>query len=135
MPHVTGHKELAPVDFLAEQDRDPRLAPVDFGIGQGRTQQKYVLDNNSIVTMPADSSASFDLRESKEFIKGQEGFDGNTALGNIFNLNATGGLFELGDIGILAGSLSRSTLELLRGFAREKVILGTEKLPTPPEIV
>jgi len=103
MPHVAEHKEGEPIlDFTGAFDDEPQLDFTNaFGVGQGRTQQRYVPDNNSIVTMPEGSSASFDLRESKELIDGQEGFDGNTTLGNIFNLNATGGLFELGDIKIL----------------------------------
>ncbi len=128
MPHVAGHKEFAPVDFLAEEE--PRaFAPVDFDVGQGRTQQKFVPENNSLVTMPETSSASFNSRESKEFIEGQEGFFGNTPIFEL--LGAPGGLVDAEDIKKFPGGLIEAFGGVITGGLREEVILrGEKRLPT-----
>ena len=78
MPHTVEHiEEFAPIVFPPE---DEGFAPINFGAGRGRTEQRFVPENKSTVTVPANSSACFSSRESKEFIEGQEGFFGNTSI-------------------------------------------------------
>ena len=133
MPHTVEHIEgFAPIIFPSE---DEGFAPINFGVGQGRSEQKFVPENNSIVTMPANSSASFNSRESKELIEGQEGFFGNTSTAGLFELlGAPGGLvdtFIMQDIKKLPGGIIRDFIETITGGLREIVVLALEeKLPT-----
>lgn len=126
MPHVAGHKEDEPIlDFTGAFEEEPQLDFTDaFGVGQGRTEQRYVPENNSIVTMPATSSPSFDSREAKELIDGQEGFFGNTP---IFDLGAPGGFAELEDIKKIIGVLTEMGVTTITGGLRERIVLGAEK--------
>ncbi|KKL19610.1 hypothetical protein LCGC14_2463750, partial [marine sediment metagenome] len=119
--------EFAPVDFLAEQEQ---FAPVDFGVGQGRTEQRFVPENNSIVNVPAGASPSLASRESKEFIEGQEGFFGNTSIQPMLDLlGAPGGFAEAEDIKKLVGSLQEPLVTTITGGLRERIILGAEREP------
>lgn len=133
MPHSPEHiedEEFAPINFPATAE-DVGFAPINFGVGQGRTEQKFVPENNSSVTMPATSSASFNTRESKELIEGQEGFFGNTSTAGLFELlGAPGGLVDLfiiQDIKKLPGGIIRDFVETVTGALRERVILGLEE--------
>lgn len=134
MPHIAGHREGEPVlDFSgAFAEPEPVLDFSDaFGVGQPRTQQKFVSENNSLVNMPATSSVSFDSRESKEFIEGQEGFFGNTSTAGLFELlNAPGGLidaFVTNDFKKFPGGIARDFVETVAGGLRERVLVGLEE--------
>lgn len=118
-------KEFAPVVF-PEPER--QFAPVDFSLGQGRSEQKFVPENNSTVNMPVTSSASFDSREAKEFIDGEEGLWGNTPLGNLFA--APGGVIDpniLNDLRKLPGGIVRTAFETAIGSLGEAVALALEE--------
>lgn len=132
MPHVAGHtEEEEPLIFdLSDEGIRGTEEPLvfDFGVGQGRTEQKFVPENNSSVNMPATSTPSFDSRESKEFIEGQEGFFGNTSIQPLLeSLGAPGGIFELDDIKKLPGGVLEALGTAVTGGLRERVILGAEK--------
>ena len=132
MPHVVGHIEDEPIlDFTGAFGEDEPILDFTgaFGAGQGRTEQKFVPENNSIVTMPVNSSASFNSRESKELIEGQEGFFGNTSIQGLLDLvGAPGGFAETADIKKLLTTLD-PLVTTITGAARERVILGAEKEP------
>ena len=135
MPHVAGHKEGDPIlDFTGAFEEEPILDFTGaFGVGQGRTRQRFVPENNSIVNMPATATASFAYRESKELIEGQEGFFGNTSIGEL--LGAPGGIFDIEDIKKLPGGILETVVQTITGGLRERVVLGAEReFPTPTNI-
>lgn len=128
MPHVAEHidERFEPIAFSAEGD-DPRFEPIDFGLGQGRSEQKFVPENNSTVNMPVTSSASFNSREAKEF-EGEEGLWGNTLLGNL--VSAPGGVIDLNilnDLRKLPGGIIRTAFETAIGGLGEAVALALEE--------
>lgn len=137
MPHTAGHREGEPIlDFTGAfeefAEQEPQLDFTGaFGVGQGRTQQKFVPDNNSIVNMPATSSASFNARESKELIEGRKGFFGNTSVADVFN--TPGGFLEPADILKLPGGVLRDISEVATVLPRERAVLGAERLPVTRE--